>query len=442
MRAARKTSRLPHGELQVVVWAVDTSEVRISDRLGGSACRPAWVERATRGTLSASSRMSAPAAWGGVVVGLALSWLVAHLVGGAGVAAPHWFYIPVLYAAARFGCLGAAASATAAGLLAGPLLPLDVAAGIAQQPADWLTRAAFFVIIGQAMALVIGLSRSAMTAEFERMHMEKELRSGIHRREFVLHYQPIVSLSTGEIVGVEALVRWQHPEWGLVLPARFIAEAETSGLIVGLGEQVLDMACRQLLAWRSGPLRNRTSFQLAVNVSARQLVDPGLVARLDDTIRTVGIEPSWLLLEVTETALVTDVEGSTARLAELKALGVALAIDDFGTGNASLSYLHRYPVDVVKIDRSFVASLGSGGRADAVSHAVIRLPHDLHIRTVAEGVEAAEQIELLRLLGCHLAQGYYFSRPLPADELFPLLQAAAPFATAVKPDRSRLALAS
>jgi EAL domain-containing protein (putative c-di-GMP-specific phosphodiesterase class I) len=386
--------------------------------------------------------MSAPAAWGGVVVGLALSWLVADVVGGAGVAAPHWFYIPVLYAAARFGCLGAAASATAAGLLAGPLLPLDVAAGIAQQPVDWLTRAAFFVIIGQAMALVIGLSRSAMTAEFERMHMEKELRSGIHRREFVLHYQPIVSLSTGEILGVEALVRWQHPEWGLVLPARFIAEAEASGLIVSLGEQVLEMACKQLLAWRSGPLRNRESFQLAVNVSARQLVDPGLVAHLDDTIRTVGIEPSWLLLEVTETALVTNVEGSTARLAELKALGVALAIDDFGTGNASLSYLHRYPVDVVKIDRSFVASLGSGGRADEISRAVIRLPHDLHIRTVAEGVEAAEQIHQLRLLGCQLVQGFYFSRPLPADELFPLLQAAAPFATAVMPDRTRLALAS
>jgi EAL domain-containing protein (putative c-di-GMP-specific phosphodiesterase class I) len=202
------------------------------------------------------------------------------------------------------------------------------------------------------------------------------------------------------------------------------------------------MACRQLLAWRSGPLRNRKSFLLAVNVSARQLVDPRLVAHVDDTIRTLGIEPSWLLLEVTETALATDVEGSIARLAELKALGVALAIDDFGTGNASLSYLHRYPVDVVKIDRSFMASLGSGGRADAVSRAVIRLPHDLQIETVAEGVEAAEQIQLLPLLGCHLAQGYYFSRPLPADELSPLLQVAAPFATAVRTARTRLALAS
>jgi diguanylate cyclase len=386
--------------------------------------------------------MSAPSAWGVVIVGLALSWLVADLIGGAGVAAPHWFYIPLLYAAARFGCRGAAASATAAGLLAGPLLPLDVASGVAQHPVDWLTRAAFFVIIGQAMALVIGLNRAAMTAEFERRHLETDLRSGIHRREFVLHYQPIVSLATGEIAGVEALIRWQHPEWGLVLPDRFIAEAETSGLIVGLGEHVLDMACRQLLAWRSGPLRNRKSFLLAVNVSARQLVDPGLVAHVDNTIRTIGIDPSWLLLEVTETALVTDVEGSTARLAELKALGVALAIDDFGTGNASLSYLHRYPADVVKIDCSFVASLGSGGRAEAVSRAVIRLPHDLQIGTVAEGVEAAEQIPLLRLLGCDLVQGYYFSRPLPADELRPLLQAPAPFATAVMTDPTLLALAS
>jgi EAL domain-containing protein (putative c-di-GMP-specific phosphodiesterase class I) len=287
------------------------------------------------------------------------------------------------------------------------------------------------------MALVVGLSRSGMTAEFERMHVEKELRSGINRGEFVLHYQPIVCLSTGEIVGVEALVRWQHPEWGLVLPARFIAEAETSGLIVALGEHVLDVACRQLVAWRSGPLRNRDDFQLAVNLSARQLAEPGLVASVRERFRALGIEPSWLNLEVTETALITDVEASAALVGELKAMGVGLAIDDFGTGRASLSYLHRYPVDVVKIDRSFVASLGSGGRADAVSRAVIQLAHDLRITTVAEGVETAEQIRQLRLLGCDIAQGYYFSRPLPADELLPLLEATAPFASAVVTGRDK-----
>ena len=428
--------------VQIVVRAADTSEVSTADGLGGSARRASRVERATRGALDASSRVSAPAAWCGVILGLALSWLVAYLIGGAGVAAPHWFYLPVLYAAARFGCPGAAASAVAAGLLAGPLMPLDVAAGVAQQPEDWLTRAAFFLIIGQAMALVIGQSRFAMAAEFERLHMEKELRSGIRRREFVLHYQPIVNLSTGEIVGVEALVRWQHPDWGLVFPDRFIAAAETSGLIVDLGEQVLDTACRHLLAWQSGPLRAREPFTLAVNVSARELGEPGLVAHVDNTIRSLGIDPSWLHLEVTETALITDIDASAARLAELKTLGVALAIDDFGTGRASLSYLHRFPVDVVKIDRSFVASLGSGGRADEVSRAVIQLAHDLHMRTVAEGVEALDQIRLLRLLGCQLAQGYCFSRPMPPDELLPLLQATAPFASALTTDRARLALVS
>jgi EAL domain-containing protein (putative c-di-GMP-specific phosphodiesterase class I) len=400
------------------------------------------VERATREALNASSRVSAPAALAGVGVGLAASWLVAYLVGGAGVAAPHWFYLPVLYAAARFGCLGAGVSAVAAGLLAGPLMPLDVAAGLAQQPEDWITRASFFVIIGQAMALVIGQSRSVMTAEFELLHLEKELRSGLNRSEFVLHYQPIVNLSTGDVAGVEALVRWQHPEWGLVFPDRFIAAAETSGLIIELGEQVLDMACRQLMAWRAGPLREHEFFKLAVNVSAYQLDDPGLVARLDDRIRSLGLEPSWLHLEVTETALVTEVEACAVRLDELKALGIALAIDDFGTGRASLSYLHQFPFDVVKIDRSFVSSLGSGGRADEVSRAVVHLATDLHMRTVAEGVEAHDQIQLLRLLGCDLAQGYYFSWPLPPEDLLPLLQATAPFADAVMVDGTRLAAVS
>ena len=416
--------------------------MRIANVFGGAALRAPRAERATREALDSFSRVRAPVAWGAVILGLALSWLVAYSVGGAGAVAPHWFYLPVLYAAARFGCLGAAASAVVAGLLAGPLMPLDVAAGVAQQPEDWITRATFFVILGQAMALVIGQSRSAITAEFERLHMEQDLRAGIHRDEFVLHYQPIVSLSTGEIVGAEALVRWQHPERGLLFPDRFIPEAETSGLIVDLGERVLEMACRQLVTWQYGPLREHKFFRLAVNLSARQLDEPGLVAYVGDRIRSLGIEPAWLHLEVTETALVTEVEACTARLGELKALGVALAIDDFGTGQASLAYLHQFPVDIVKIDRSFVASLGSGGRADAVSRAVIKLAHDLGMKTVAEGVEAVDQMHMLRQLGCDLAQGYYFSRPLPPDELLPLLEATAPFANAVMTGRLRLARAS
>lgn len=265
------------------------------------------------------------------------------------MAAPHWFYLPVLYAAARFGCRGAGVSAVVAGLLAGPLLPLDVSAGIAQQPGDWITRAAFFLVIGQAMALVIGQSRASIAAEFGRVHLEKELSAGIRRGEIVLHYQPIVALASGEVIGVEALARWQHPERGVLTPCSFVPLAEQSGLIVELGEHVLEMACRQVVAWQRGPLRHRKDFTLAVNVSPRQLGEPGFVAFVANTIRSHGLPPSWLHLEITETALVTDIEKTSVRLDELKALGLALAIDDFGTGHASLSYLHQFPVDVVKI---------------------------------------------------------------------------------------------
>jgi EAL domain-containing protein (putative c-di-GMP-specific phosphodiesterase class I) len=399
------------------------------------------VERRTRGVLGALSGLSPVSASAVVAAGLAGSWLVAYVVGGASVAAPHWFYLPVLYAAARFGCRGAALSAVGAGLLAGLLLPSDVSADVAQQPADWLTRAAFFVIIGQAMALVIGQSRLSIAAEFERAQLEREIRAGIQRGEFVLHYQPIVELESGEVVGVEALVRWQHPERGLLLPGSFIPLAETSSLIVELGEQVLEIACRQLVAWRGGPLRHR-DFKFAVNVSARQLAEPGFVGFVDTMIRSHGVPPSWLHLEITETALIAELQETSAKLDELKALGVALAIDDFGTGHASLSYLHKLPVDVVKIDQTFIASLGAGGRADSVSRAVIQLANTLDMKAVAEGVEAAHQIHLLRLLGCHFAQGHHFSPAQPAEYLLPLLHTPAPYAHLTATAHTRLALVS
>jgi EAL domain-containing protein (putative c-di-GMP-specific phosphodiesterase class I) len=392
---------------------------------GGPGTREA--ERLTRRALSAFSAMPARAAWASLCVGLAASWALAYGVGGASKVAPHWFYLPVLYAAARFGCRGAALCGVAAGGLAGPLMPADAAAGLAQVPADWIARASFFVIIGQAMALVIGQTRTAIAVEVELVHLERELRSGLRRREFILHYQPIVNLRTGEIVGAEALVRWEHPELGLLYPDRFIGLSERTGLVVELGEQVLDMACSQLADWRRGPLSVSSTFKLAVNVSACQLADPGLVSHVTDAIAAFDVAPEWLQLEVTETALISDVAGCADRLAELHRLGVGLAIDDFGTGQASLAYLHQFPVDVIKIDRSFVSSLGAGGRADAVSCAVIHLANDLDMTTVAEGVETVDQLRLLRELHCDLAQGYYLSRPLPPDAFATMLATHAPF---------------
>jgi EAL domain-containing protein (putative c-di-GMP-specific phosphodiesterase class I) len=389
-------------------------------------------EQLTRRLLDTFSRMSAVVAWVSVCVGLAGSWAIAYLVGGASEVAPHWFYLPVLYVAARFGCRGAALCGVAAGILAGPLMPADVSAGVAQQPQDWIVRACFFVIIGQVMALVIGQNRTAITTEAELAHLERDMRSGLERREFVLHYQPIVNVATGEIAGAEALVRWQHPALGLLQPDRFIALGERTGLIVELGEQVLDMACSQLAAWRSGPLRDAASFIFAVNVSACQLVGTELVPHVADVVARFELDPSWLQLEVTETSLISDVAGCAERLSELKGLGVSLAIDDFGTGQASLAYLHQFAVDAIKIDQSFVASLGSGGRADAVSRAVIQLAHDLQTETVAEGVETVDQLRQLRALHCDLAQGYYFSRPVPPEQLGALLESPAPFLSHVR----------
>lgn len=193
----------------------------------------------------------------------------------------------------------------------------------------------------------------------------------------MLHYQPLVNLETGEIVGVEALVRWQHPTAALLYTDRFISACERTGLIVELGVQVLDQALAQLAEWREAPLSGASCFKLAVDVSARQLADARLVATVAERLSSYRLDPSWVDLEVTETALVTDVGLCADRLSSLKDLGVGIAIDDFGTGHASLSYLHQFPVDAVKIDRSFVASLGSGGRADAVSRAVVHLAEEL-----------------------------------------------------------------
>lgn len=396
----------------------------------------------TRRVLNSLSRLSPVTTWVMLAAGLVGSWALSYGVGGASKVAPHWFYLPVLCAAARFGCRGAAISGLAAGLLAGPLMPADVAIGLVQQPEDWIARACFFVIIGLAMALVIGQTRAAITAEIELAHLERELRTGLSRREFVLHYQPIVDLASGDIVGAEALVRWEHPERGLLYPDRFIELSERSRLVVELGEQVVEMAFSQLAAWRSGPLHDSKSFKLAVNVSARQLVDDDLVAHVDEVIARYELDPSWLQLEITETALISDVAGCARRLAQFNELGVSLAIDDFGTGHASLAYLHQFPIDAIKIDRSFVASLGSSGRADDVSRGIIHLAHDLRMKTVAEGVETLEQLRELRALGCDVAQGFYFSRAVSAEEFGSLLAATSPFSAQMQAAQAPVRLVS
>jgi diguanylate cyclase (GGDEF)-like protein len=246
-----------------------------------------------------------------------------------------------------------------------------------------------------------------------RLEREADLRTALERGEFRLFYQPIVALDTGTAVGVEALVRWQHPLRGMVAPAEFIPLAEEIGLIIPLGRWVLGEACRQARDWAAAGWG--TDLTVTVNVSGLQLYDPGFVDEVGAALAAFEIAPHRLVLELTETVMVDRPALALDRFTALKRLGVRLAIDDFGTGYSALSYLRQFPFDVLKIDKSFVDEVAGGGQPAALAAAIVALGEAFALRTVAEGVESAEQAAALGVLGCAVAQGYHFSRPLAAS---------------------------
>jgi diguanylate cyclase (GGDEF)-like protein/PAS domain S-box-containing protein len=252
------------------------------------------------------------------------------------------------------------------------------------------------------------------TAALERMEVENDLRHAVVRNELRLHYQPIVELDTGRLVGVEALLRWEHPTRGLVSPLDFITVAEESGLIVPIGRWVLTEACRQVARWQR---ETGTPLRLSVNISARQLQAPRLAEHVAKTLRSTGLRPSDLVLEITESMLVDDADRTIAKLHLLREIGVRLAIDDFGTGYSSLNYLRRLPVDILKIDRSFVMGIGSEAELTSLTTAIVGIGRDLGLETVAEGIEEVEQLDALRAMGCSFGQGYLYARPLPPADL-------------------------
>jgi EAL domain-containing protein (putative c-di-GMP-specific phosphodiesterase class I) len=254
----------------------------------------------------------------------------------------------------------------------------------------------------------------------ERQLLEADLRYALGRNEFLLHYQPKINLQTGQITGVEALIRWAHPQRGIVYPGKFVPIAEECGLILPMGRWVLLEACRQARAWSDAGLG---VVPLAVNVSACEFRDRDFISGVRAVLIATGVEPPNLELELTETVLMQDAESTVRTLAALKAMGVLLAIDDFGTGYSSFTYLRRFPVDALKIHQSFVQEISEDPEDATIVSAMINIGKSLKQRVIAEGVETQAQMKFLQRHGCGEAQGYYFSRPVAAAQAGKLLQA-------------------
>jgi EAL domain-containing protein (putative c-di-GMP-specific phosphodiesterase class I) len=257
------------------------------------------------------------------------------------------------------------------------------------------------------------------------MQIENDLRRAIQREEFELHYQPVIKLGDGSIVAMEALLRWNHPDRGLVAPLSFIPVAEESRLIVPIGRWVIEQACRQAAAWQelhpdSAPV------SVAVNLSARQIADPDLLSHVEGSVRANRIDPSNLWLELTETTLLDETSLVERTLESLKGLGVHLVLDDFGVGFSSLGYLKRLPLSMIKLDRSFVENLAEGSHDAAIVRAVNQMADTIGIGVVAEGVETEDQVRMASALGCGFAQGFHFSEPVPVAHIERLLEQPMP----------------
>jgi diguanylate cyclase (GGDEF)-like protein/PAS domain S-box-containing protein len=258
------------------------------------------------------------------------------------------------------------------------------------------------------------------TRALRQLVLESNLRPGLERREFFVQYQPQVSSADFHLVGMEALVRWQHPNLGLLHPNEFIHLAEDSGLIIPLGDWVCRTACFQNKAWQEAGL---VPMRLAVNFSARQFQQPTFISTIEEILKATNLDPAWLELEITESSIMKDPDKAIERLLELKMMGIKVAIDDFGTGYSSLNYLKRFPIDTLKIDRSFVSDLCKDPHDTAIVRAIITLGHALDLTVIAEGVETREQLESLTELECDVVQGFLFSKALLSEDFEELLVA-------------------
>ena len=291
--------------------------------------------------------------------------------------------------------------------------------------ADELVRnadVAMYIAKGRGKSQMARFAPEMHTEMRERLTLATELRRAVGRGEFSLRYQPVVDLKTSRVVGVEALVRWYHPTRGLVMPGEFIETAETTGVIVPLGRWVLAQALEDLARWQAMQRPGERPFYVTVNLSGRQFQEPNIVADLAAVIAESGVPAASVVLELTETVLMDDIEGGIERLRAMKSLGVQLALDDFGTGYSSLSYLRRFPIDILKIDRSFITALHTI-EGPGMVRSILRLGDTFRLNTLAEGIEEPEQLSMLRALGCTYGQGFLFSAPVPRHQINDLVAA-------------------
>jgi diguanylate cyclase (GGDEF)-like protein/PAS domain S-box-containing protein len=299
---------------------------------------------------------------------------------------------------------------------------IGIAVAGAEDTAETLLRhadAAMYRAKNDGRARAVLFQHDDHGAAIAALRTGSDLHRALERDELVVHYQPIVTLRTGRVVGFEALLRWNHPERGLIPPADFIPLAEDTGLIVPIGAWVLETACRQLVQWQAARDRgpNRGTLAMNVNLSPRQLADPTLAAAFARILDDTKVDPNAVCLELTENTLMQNAASATAAMRALRDLGVYISIDDFGTGYSSLSYLKRFPVSALKIDRSFIDGLGRDNEDTSIVEAIVTLAHALGLTAVAEGLETPTQLDALRVIGCDYAQGFLLGRPLPADAL-------------------------
>jgi diguanylate cyclase len=309
---------------------------------------------------------------------------------------------------------------------------VSISVGISLYPADGMEITALLVNAETAMVLAKKLGggnfkyyvKDMNAASSEWLTLEASLRHAVARGELRLHYQPSVNLTTGSVVGVEALVRWQHPQHGLLYPDSFIPLADETGLITDIGDWVLYAACNQTRAWHEMGFKHLT---IAVNVSAVQFGQRRLLAHVAKVLADTGLPPHALVLEITESVLMDDAGANVSTLAELKRMGIRIAMDDFGTGYSSLSYLKRFPIDILKIDKSFMRDVALEGDDAAIVRAITALGKSLRLTLIAEGVETMDQVRFLANEKCDHVQGYYFSKPVPAEDVENLLRAGRVF---------------